>query len=320
MSGSPSSWLRRVKKLPGVAGKFIRWGAPRRSLLFGPLSLGDDLLCTTVLHEARIRGTPFAMFTARPALFEGNPDPLRLLPIDDYYVAALRKTGAQVVQPYYAGHDPKNPDRDVLPPHHILAEMCRLGGLHGKVSLRPYFFLSPTERARGALHPKQVVLHSSAGAAALPFANKEWGAENFAAVARQLSPEFHLVQVGSKSDPALPVDVDLRGKTSLRETAAILSESLVFVGLEGFLAHFARAVDCPAVIIFGGRALPRTVGYPANINFYAPVDCAPCGLRSTCSFGLKCMREIRPDSVAAAVREQATRSHADLPVDVAELP
>lgn len=320
MSVPASTWLRRTARLPRVAGQFLRWGVPRCSLLFGPLSLGDDLLCTAVLREARLRGEPFAMHTARPALFEGNSDPLRVLPIDDYYVAALRRTGARVVQPYYVSRDPANSDRDLLPPRHIIAEMCRLAGLQGRVSLRPYLSLRDEEKRRGVIHPRQIAIHSTGAAAAIPYGNKEWGAENFAAVARLLSSEFHLVQIGSARDPALPVAVDLRGKTSLRETAAILAGSLVFIGLEGFLAHLARAVDGRSVVVFGGRALPATFGYSANLNLYSGVPCSPCGLRDTCAYDRMCMTQITPAAVAAAVRELIARPAGPLPVDTAELP
>jgi hypothetical protein len=319
MSASPPTWVRRAARLPRLAGQFARWGAPRRALLFGPLSLGDDLLCTAVLREARARGTPFAMLTARPEFFIGNPDPLRVLPIDDYYVAALRRTGAQVCQPYYVSRDPALPDRDLLPPRHIIAEMCRLAGLTGSVALRPHLFLTEEEHARGRLQPRQIALHSSGAAAAIPYANKEWGPENFAAVARLLAPDFHLVQLGSTRDPALPGVTDLRGKTTLRETAAILAGSLAFVGLEGFLAHLARAVECPGAIVFGGRALPETFGYSANRNLTTTLPCSPCGLRNTCDFGRECMTRITPAVVADAAREVAARPRRPLTVDLAEL-
>jgi ADP-heptose:LPS heptosyltransferase len=276
-------------------------------LLFGPLSLGDDLLCTAVLREARQRGVPFAMFTARPELFAGNSDPSRVLPIDDYYVAALRRTGARVVQPYYAGRDPTNPDRDLLPPRHIIAEMCALAGLQGEVALRPYLTLTDSERAAGALFPRQIALHSSGLAAAIPYDTKEWGADRFVAVARLLVPHVKLIQLGSPRDPALPVAADLRGKTTLREAAAILAASAAFVGLEGFLTHLARAVDCPAVVLLGGRAPAEIFGYAANYNLAVFPPCSPCALRTGCPHDMHCMTAITPSAVAAAALSLLTQ-------------
>jgi hypothetical protein len=320
MSPAASRWLRRATALPRVVARLARHGVPRQALLFGPLSLGDDLLCTAVLREARRRGTPFAMFTSRPELFSGNPDPTRLIPIDNYHVATLARLGTRIVQPYYVQQDIAAPNRDVLPPRHVIAEMCRLGGLSGTVALRPYLALTTAERAAGRRVERQVAIQSSGLNAALPYVTKEWGAERFAIVARTLASDFNFVQLGSGQDPALPVALDLRGRTTLREAAAIQAESLCFVGLEGFLAHLARAVDCPSVVVFGGRARPEIFGYPGNANLFASVDCAPCGLRAGCPYDMKCMAAITPDTVIAAVRDLARRPIDVLPVATAELP
>ena len=302
-----SALSRRLGGLISASRGLLRHGRPARVLLFGARSLGDDLLCTTVLREARRRGQPFAMMTDRPELFRGNTDPSALLPVNDYYVQALRRLGARVIQPYYAGRDPGNPHRDVFHPHHILIEMCRLAGIIGEITLRPYLHLSPEEQRVGRMFARQITVHSSCGSAAFPFTTKEWGAKRFVAMARVLARDFKLIQIGATADPLLPVDMDLRGRTSLRETAAILAASEAFVGLEGFLSHLARAVDCPAVVIIGGRVRPETVGYACNVNFYSAVDCSPCGLREGCPYDLKCLAEILPETVAVAVRELAAR-------------
>ena len=320
MTRSAPRWTRIVARAPRLAGQLLRWGRPHRGLLFGPLSLGDDLLCTAVLHEARRRGEPLAMLTARPELFAGNPDPARLIPIDDFYVAAIRRLGSRIIQPYYLSQDPANPDRDVPPPRHIIAEMCRLAGLRGRVELRPWLFLSAEERARGALFSRQIAIQSSGLGAAIPYENKEWGADRFTSVARLLGPDYKIVQLGVASDPALPVDADLRGRTSVREAAAILANSAAFVGLEGFLTHLARAVECPSVVVFGGRSRPEIFGYSANANLYGAVDCAPCGLRNTCAYDRACLGRVTPAAVVAAARSVAERPRSPLPSATTDLP
>ncbi len=307
MSAPSSSLWRRIRGGTAALRGLVRHGKPPRSLLFGPLSLGDDLLCTTVLHEARRRGQPLAMMTARPELFRGNPDPSQIIPIDDYYVGALRRLGCEVIQPYYVRPDPAQGSRDVLPPRHIVAEMCRLAGLTGEIALRPYLHLTSDEKKRGALFPRQIAIHSTCLTAALPYPTKEWGVDRFGTVARALAGRFQLVQVGSAADPALPVDRDLRGRTSLRETAAILANSELFIGLEGFLAHLARAVDCPSVVVLGGRARPETFGYGCNTNLHRAVHCSPCGLRAHCPNQMICMTEIMPDAVVDAALALAER-------------
>jgi ADP-heptose:LPS heptosyltransferase len=181
--------------------------------------------------------------------------------------------------------------------------MCAISGLKGEVSVRPYLALNHRERDFGRLFPHQIAIHSSGRAAAIPYEAKEWGPTGFTDVARLLKPHAKLVQIGAKSDPALPVDADLRGKTTLREAAAILAGSDLFIGLEGFLTHLARAVDCPSVVILGGRAPAEIFGYSANRNLTDFPECGPCARRIGCPHGLKCMTAITPPAVTAAALE-----------------
>jgi len=312
--------LRRMYIAPRMLVRALAWGMPKCSLIFGPLSLGDDLLCTAVLHEARERGQPFAMFTQRPELFLNNPDPFSIHPIDDHYLKLLRKLGHQVCSPYYVTADPSDQNRDVLPDRHVIAEMCRIAGLKGEISIRPYLHLTPTELNTAPRLPRQIAIQTSGLSAALPYQTKEWGPKRFETLAKLLSSGFSLVQLGSPNDPALPsVALDLRGQTTLREAAAIQASSLVFVGLEGFLTHLARAVDCPSVVIHGGRAAPHIFGYSANINLHSQPSCSPCGLRNSCPHDMSCMSAISPEEVAKAVTKLADRPPGPLPVETAHL-
>ena len=49
--------------------------------------------------------------------------------------------------------------------------------------------------------------------------------------------------------------------------------------------HMARAVDCPSVIVYGGRLRPDQIGYICNENLYNAVECSPCWLDTRCDFG-----------------------------------
>jgi hypothetical protein len=253
------------------------------------------------------------MMTARPEIFAGNPDPTQIIPPDAYYAKTLRCIGSRVVQPYYSEADPSDPDRDRFPPGHVLARMCRLAGLEGSITLRPYFHLTPEERAAGRRAARQIAIQSTGSGAALPSANKEWDSGRFASVVRDLPSGCTAVQLGVKSDPPLPGALDLRGRTSLRGAAAVLSASEAFVGLEGFLAHLARAVECPAVIVLGGRTLPDTFGYPGNEYLSSPTPCTPCGLRSGCDFGRACLTGVGVDAVLAALGRILSRAPGPLP-------
>ena len=59
--------------LPRLASKLLRFGVPRQLLLFGNLSIGDDLLCTAIARELarRNKAKPWTQFD--PALEAGLP-------------------------------------------------------------------------------------------------------------------------------------------------------------------------------------------------------------------------------------------------------
>jgi ADP-heptose:LPS heptosyltransferase len=106
----------------------------------------------------------------------------------------------------------------------------------------------------------------------------------------------------------------------VRETAGIMSQSLTFVGLVGFLMHLARSVDCRSVIVYGGREAPWQSGYSCNENLYTPLACSPCWLWSKCDFGHRCMKEIEPQRVVTAIQTQVERAGTPLVVDHDILP
>jgi hypothetical protein len=281
--------------------------------------IGDDLMGTTVFHELKKRDTGgLALATQNPVLFDHNPDVNQVLWHPHPSLNRWLREGLPFVRLGYADYDPAR-DADVPPPEHILAATCRLAGITGPVELRPYLFLTREELAAGRLADKQVAMQSSGLAAAYPMRNKEWYPPRFQEVCSVLGRDFSVIQLGSASDPKLEGATDLRGKTTLRESASLLANSVVFVGLVGFLMHLARAVDCRAVIVYGGRESPTQTGYAANQNLYSPVACAPCWLRNTCDYNHKCMDMISVEQVVAAAAEQISRHGTPLEVETAEI-
>jgi ADP-heptose:LPS heptosyltransferase len=144
---------------------------------------------------------------------------------------------------------------------------------------------------------------------------KEWFPERFQEVVSALRHKYNFVQIGLKSDPPLDGVLDMRGKTSLRQAAAIMSGSWVFVGLVGLLMHLARAVDCRSVIIFGGREAPNQSGYSCNENLFAELACSPCWRWSRCAHDRECMKMITADRVIEGIERQVSRQGQSLPVD-----
>ena len=304
MAGQLGILKRAAAPFAGVVNRF-RFGFPGHYFC-GNGSRSADLASTVVFRELRKRGTrSLVMATAHPELFENNPDNGKICNRAGGQLG-WGELGLPLIPLGALKYDPQR-DADEPPTEHLMAAMCRAAGIGGPVELRPYLFLSQKEFAAGKIFPQQVVMQSSDLTASFPMRNREWYPDRFQEVCAELRTDVQVIQLGAASDPKLEGATDLRGRTSVREAAAILANSLVFVGLSGFFMHLARAVDCRSVIVYGGHDKPAQTGYVANKNLYSGVRCAPCWLRNPCDFDRKCMEQIKPAQVVAAAAEQIAK-------------
>ena len=316
----------------GVFGLWLHFVAMRaqfpKVLLYFGFAPGDDLLCTAVLRELRKRGKEgILMVSDHRELFAGNQDPTYIRPLwaryyrDGSTVSICRRFvriwGGEFTRPEYAPLD--GVDRRRVPSRHIIAEMCARVGITGPVAIRPYLMLTEDEKSLAAWAHGQIVIQSSGMAARHPMRNKEWYPDRVQGVVNALAGEMEFIQLGSPSDPALQQVNDLRGVTSIRETAAILSHARLYVGNVGLLMHVARAVECPSVILFGGREAPWQSGYVCNTNLYTAVPCAPCWRANTCEFDRQCMHEISVADVVSAIRQMMIRPRNPLAVETVDI-
>ncbi|MDE1901738.1 MAG: glycosyltransferase family 9 protein [Alphaproteobacteria bacterium] len=128
------------------------------------------------------------------------------------------------------------------------------------------------------------------------------------AVQQLTSRGYYIVQLGTRDDaPIDGVSLDLRGKTTLRQAAAVIRHAVCHVGTEGGLVHLARAMKTRSVVLFGPTAT-EFFGYPPNINLSAG-NCHGCWQSARdwfiyCPRGFEqapCMNAHRPEDVVAAV-------------------
>jgi hypothetical protein len=293
----------------------LELGRPDYTIFFGA-GIGDDLLCASVAHELKKRGARrIGMFSRYAEIFANNPD---IAITRDYrYPTAgrLRHWGYSCIIPQYATYDPVT-DIDITPNEHFLQTMCRMAGIQGSIDLRTYFHLTAQEKARGRLHPSQAVIHST-GLEIMP--NKRWPKEHYQTVADQTRARVQWIQLGLKDDPPIAGATDLRGRTTLRESAAILAHSNVFLGQAGLLMHLARAVETRSVIVYGGRENPSVSGYVANENLVGRTPCSYCWQRTRCDFDHECMRMITAEHVSSAVHLQLERFGSPLETQQVEI-
>jgi heptosyltransferase-2 len=152
------------------------------------------------------------------------------------------------------------------------------------------------------------------------WATKRWVPEGFAAVIDGLIAKHNrrVVLLGSGDDRpvieeilshCLEKPVNLAGKTTLRQLAAVLKRSELLITNDNGAMHVGVAQDIPIVAVFGSTAL--SLGYgpftPKAVVVERPLDCRPCGKHGypECPLGhFNCMKQISPGDVMAAVEKQ----------------
>jgi hypothetical protein len=160
----------------------------------------------------------------------------------------------------------------------------------------------------------------SSGGKLKPTHNREWGLDNYRALAEALAPHARLFQISGEEALVVngkPLD-DLRN-IPVRQAAALFSACDAMLVQEGGLMHVARAVNAPCVTIFGGYVLPEQTGYPQQTNFFSRPECSPCISRLENCPHLKCMAPISPRAVLAALVEKIEQRQAwQIPMSILE--
>jgi ADP-heptose:LPS heptosyltransferase len=146
--------------------------------------------------------------------------------------------------------------------------------------------------------------------------SKRWSEDSFAALLHELfaSLRADLFLLGSASDVPFaheilgevkcPV-VNLVGKLSLSEMAAVVKDCQVFVGCDSGSTHIAAACGTPVVCLFSAANeanVWRPWGEKVTVLTRQP-SCSPCqAFQCLREDGYFCMDEIGPEEVVEAVR------------------
>lgn len=145
---------------------------------------------------------------------------------------------------------------------------------------------------------------------------KQWPADRFAAVARQVAgrkPGVWWLLFGEDKDEELCAGIaravgeralNLAGATSLRQLMALLKLCRVLLTNDSGPMHLAAAMGTPTVVPFGSTSPELTApGLPEDPRHHilrAHAPCSPC-FRRSCPIDLRCMNEITVEAAAAAV-------------------
>jgi len=168
----------------------------------------------------------------------------------------------------------------------------------------------------------------AAGGVRQPFAalapGSIWGSKRwpyYAELGRRLAPRMPVVAVGGLEDAPLGEEivravgrsgggvVNACGKLTLRQSVAVIARAAVLVTNDSAPLHFATAARTPIVAVFGptipefgfGPVGPRDVSLGV-----VELPCRPCSPHGPprCPLGHhRCMRDLGPEVVAAAIEE-----------------
>ncbi len=145
--------------------------------------------------------------------------------------------------------------------------------------------------------------------------SKQWPAQHFAELIDSLGEQnLQVCMLGSAKD--LPQGekiqalckhavINLCGKTSLTDVIDLLAVCRVAVTNDSGLMHIAAAVDTPVVAMYGATTPTYTPPlHPRAKVFYLHLECSPCWQR-TCQYDhYRCLKDIVPQNVLAAVKSR----------------
>ncbi len=264
-------WVQYASLAPYAVPTIARRGLPNTFIYFRG-GIGDDLLLTILFRELRLRkrGKVWAM-SVYPDIYINNSDVDLIVPHHERYGPFMKHLGVKVVTPWYSNFNPAFDRDDPFPEQHIISIMCQKAGIVGPITLKPYIALSESELQRGKLVRRQVAIQTAGMTARHAMMNKNWFAERYQEVVSTLSSKYDFVQLGSPSDPQLVGALDLRGKTSIRESAAILANSHR-VRRPGWLPH---APGARGRVPFGHAV--RRPRAPESVGLYVQRQSVPRG-------------------------------------------
>ncbi|WP_373506447.1 glycosyltransferase family 9 protein [Thiocapsa sp.] len=142
---------------------------------------------------------------------------------------------------------------------------------------------------------------------------KHWIEERWAPLAARIQADLGLTpvmlggpadreaatRIGDSADTPL---IDLTGRTSLIEAAALIERASLLIGVDTGLGHMGIAFGTPSLLLFGSTC-PYLDTTRANARvLYHKLDCSPCKRRPTCDGAFTCMRLITIDEVLDAAR------------------
>ncbi|MDF1526203.1 MAG: lipopolysaccharide heptosyltransferase II [bacterium] len=205
--------------------------------------------------------------------------------------------------------DRKDADNRISSQYRLLAENMGLdiGEFQMTVSLSPEAKKYAEQFSSGL---------SSGYAVFCPFTTrpqKHWIEERWRELADRIIDRFELtvVLLGGPDDkeagdliakPVHPRILNMAGKTTIQQAAALIKSSSLLIGVDTGLTHMGFALDAPTIALFGATAPYLNTEGTSGTVLYHPMECSPCRRNPTCEGDYTCMKAISTDEVVRTAR------------------
>jgi len=278
--------------------------AVRSLQLYRRNALGDVLICTPFLPPLRKKypNAKITFSTLYQEILAGNPH------IDEI-------VKSEEVLPGY--------DRTIIFDYELDPETRRVDtyARHAGVTIEdstPQIYLSAEERGNA----NELLIQSGVDLArpicgfhmASGWAVRDWPSAYFEQVAAELAKMgVQVLLFGDKAEPVVNFGIDLRGKSSMRQVAALISKCTMMLAIDSGLMHIATALRVPVVSLFGCTDPEKVLPDWALPNaIYADIVCHGCHHRQRpvpaifapkCPWeSVRCMEGIKPELVLSKLR------------------
>ncbi|MDH4156518.1 MAG: lipopolysaccharide heptosyltransferase II [candidate division Zixibacteria bacterium] len=190
--------------------------------------------------------------------------------------------------------------------------------------VRPKLFLNDEDSCKGQEILASFGIEPGERYAAIAFRavaeSRRWGKQNYIELIKEIIAQYHMkvVLTGSADDQREGQDiasaagtkkvVNLAGRISLREAAAILSGAVFFAGNDSGGAHLAAVVGIPIVVLSGADDPSATspLSSSKRLIYLEHLDCISC-VKNVCPLKgedhMRCMKEISVPMVLQSIND-----------------
>lgn len=167
---------------------------------------------------------------------------------------------------------------------HVIAQICESYGIHNP-KIKCELFLTDDElefanQISKKINKPYVTIEPNTKDEYT--VNKRYPKDKWQKIVNDIKDKVIIVQLGNDSTNVLEGVIDMTGKTTFREAAGIIGNSLFHIGSEGGLMHAANAVGKSAIIVITGFLHPDMTCYPENTNIWIGKNHGPCGMKIKC--------------------------------------